>query len=135
MNITISKDRDIPPSAIIALYESVNWSAAKKPNQLIKGLQNSHSLLTAWDEDRLVGLCNAISDGHLVVYFPHLLVHPDYHGQGIGKILVQELEKIYEDFHMQMLTADGASVKFYKKMGFAKAGDTVPMWKYAGDEH
>jgi GNAT superfamily N-acetyltransferase len=31
-----------------------------------------------------VGLGNAISDGHLVVYFPHLVVHPEYQGRGIG---------------------------------------------------
>ncbi|MEM6361318.1 MAG: GNAT family N-acetyltransferase, partial [Bacteroidota bacterium] len=43
--------------------------------------------------------------------------------------------KTYKGFHMQMLTADGKAIDFYSKMGFEKAGDTVPMWIYEGDEH
>lgn len=135
MEITLSRDRNISAEVIIDLYTSVNWSAAQKPRALINALRNSHSLVTAWDQDLLVGLGNAISDGHLVVYFPHLLVQPDYHGHGIGKKIVEELQSTYKNFHMQILTADGESVEFYKKMGFTKAGDTVPMWKYSGDEH
>jgi GNAT superfamily N-acetyltransferase len=32
-----------------------------------------------------VGLGNAISDGALVVYYPHMLVLPEYQGRGIGR--------------------------------------------------
>ena len=35
---------------------SVDWSSADKPDQLHRGLLGSHSLLTAWDGDRLIGL-------------------------------------------------------------------------------
>ena len=45
--------------------------------------------------NQLVGINNAISDGHLVVYYPHLLVHPDYYRQGIGKRMMQALQKIF----------------------------------------
>jgi ribosomal protein S18 acetylase RimI-like enzyme len=34
-----------------------------------------------------------------------------------------------------MLTADGAAIKFYERLGFKRAGKTEPMWIYAGDEH
>ncbi|GAL03228.1 histone acetyltransferase HPA2 and related acetyltransferases [Photobacterium aphoticum] len=40
--------------------------------------------MTARLNGRLVGIGNAISDGHLVVYYPHMLVHPDVQGQGIA---------------------------------------------------
>jgi len=86
-------------------------------------------------ESELIGLGNAISDGHLVVYYPHLLVHPDYQGQGIGKLIMEEMQLKYKDFHMQMLTADGRAISFYEQNGFVKAGQTQPMWKYAGTEH
>jgi len=36
---------------------------------------------------------------------------------------------------MQMLTADGKSIDFYKKVGFERAGETEPMWIYGGNEH
>ncbi len=135
MNITLAETKEISIAHILSLYRSNNWSAAKKPQQLMKALTNSHSLVTAWDNHKLVGLGNAISDGYLVVYYPHLLVHPDYQGKGIGKIIVDRLQEKYSHMHMQMLTADGKAIDFYKKMGFEKAGNTMPMWIYQGKEH
>ena len=85
--------------------------------------------------DRLVGLGNAISDGYLVVYYPHLLVHPDYQGEGIGRMITVRMQEKYGSFHMQILTADRKAVKFYEGAGFEKAGDTQAMWIYNGDEH
>ena len=78
MEIAISETKEIEVEQIIALYEANEWSAAGKPNELKNALLNSHSLVTAWDNEKLVGLGNAISDGYLVVYYPHLLVHPEY---------------------------------------------------------
>lgn len=96
---------------------------------------NSHSLVTAWESEELIGIGNAISDGHLVVYYPHLLVDPNHQGKGVGKMMMDEMFKIYRNFHMQMLTADGNAIDFYTKMGFETAGETTPMWIYGGDEH
>ena len=134
-SIGYSETRDIPLDAILGLYSANDWSSARKPTELRNALLNSHSLLTAWDGDRLIGLGNAISDGHLVVYYPHLLVHPEYQGQGIGSELMKRLMSNYEGFHQHMLVADGRAIDFYKKCGFARAGKTEPMWIYAGQDH
>lgn len=135
MEITISETKNITTEQIVDLYKANKWSAAEKPNQLKNALLNSHSLVTAWHNKKLVGLGNAISDGYLVVYYPHLLVHPEYHGKGIGNRIVTKFQEKYKDFHMQMLTADGKAIDFYKKVGFEKAGETMPMWIYKGKEH
>lgn len=133
--INISAQRDIPRQKILDLYQANQWSAANRPEELYNALMNAHALITAWDADRLVGLGNAISDGHLVVYYPHLLVHPDYQGQGIGQMIVKKLQEKYAHFHMQMLVADGRAIDFYQKMGFKRAGQTQSMWIYQGNEH
>lgn len=135
MDITLSKRKNIPLSDIVELYQANQWSAANKPETLHKALMNSHSLITAWAGDRLVGLGNAISDGHLLVYYPHLLVHPNFHGKGIGGRILEKMQETYGDFHMQMLTADGKAIDFYRKYGFSRAGKTEPMWIYQGKEH
>lgn len=135
MKITISERRDIKQDDIIELYRSNKWSSADKPTELYNALKSSHSLFSAWDEKKLVGIGNAISDGHLVVYYPHLLIHPDYQGKGIGQMIVEKMQEKYQHFHMQMLTADGKAIDFYKKVGFVRAGQTEPMWIYKGDEH
>ena len=135
MNIKLSETRNVDLEKIIHLYKANKWSAAEKPEILYKALMNSHSLVTAWDGDKLVGLGNAISDKHMVVYYPHLLVLPEYQGKGIGKLIMNKMFERYKGFHMQMLTADSEAIDFYKKMGFERAGNTEPMWIYKGNEH
>lgn len=135
MIINISDTRDIQIDDIIALYRANKWSSAAKPTELYNALISSHSLISAWVNNKLVGIGNAISDGHLVVYYPHLLVHPDYQGKGIGQMIMEKMQKNYGHFHMQMLTADGKAIDFYKKVGFVRAGHTESMWIYKGDEH
>jgi hypothetical protein len=76
--ITFSEQRDIAIEQILPLYELNGWSSARKPDALHRAVLNSHALVSAWDGDMLVGIGNAISDGFLVVYYPHLLVRPDY---------------------------------------------------------
>jgi ribosomal protein S18 acetylase RimI-like enzyme len=64
-----------------------------------------------------------------------MLVHPAHQGKGVGrKMMLAMLEK-YNGFHQLMLTADGAAIKFYERLGFERAGKTEPMWIYAGNEH
>ncbi len=135
MDIKIKETREIELKQIIDLYKSNKWSAADKPEKLYNALINSHSLITAWSGDKLVGLGNSISDGYLVVYYPHLLVLPEFQAKGIGNLIMDRMIKKYKDFHMQMLTADIEAFDFYKKAGFVRAGKTEPMWIYQGNEH
>ena len=135
MNIEIELNGAIDAEEVIALYRANGWSSADKPDQLIPALLNSHTLVTARIKGKLVGLGNAISDGHLVVYYPHMLVLPCHQGLGIGSKIMQAMQSVYQDFHQQMLTADGEAIEFYKALGFERAGKTEPMWVYAGTEH
>ncbi|NKB59570.1 MAG: GNAT family N-acetyltransferase [Alphaproteobacteria bacterium] len=120
--------------ALVALYSANGWSSAKKPIQLAAALGNSDHLIVAYEGDRLVGLANAISDGHLVVYYPHLLVEPETQGKGVGLALMTRMLKKYKHVHQHMLTAVADAVGFYKRVGFEKAGTTIPMWIYEGGD-
>ncbi|MCU7811222.1 MAG: GNAT family N-acetyltransferase [Candidatus Thiodiazotropha sp. (ex Notomyrtea botanica)] len=135
MDIKIETDGQIEESEVVDLYEVNGWSSAQKPDKLIPALLNSDTLVTARIDGKLVGIGNAISDGHLVVYYPHMLVHPTYQGKGIGRMMMELMLTLYGSFHQQMITADVNAVGFYQKMGFEHAGTTEPMWIYSGKEH
>lgn len=135
MDIQFSERRDIPVEKLVALYEANGWSSAKKPVLLQKALSNSATLVSAWVGGDLVGIGNAISDGYLVVYYPHMLVHSNFQGRGIGLEMMKRLTDKYKGFHQQILVADGRAIDFYKKCGFTKAGKTESMWIYAGEDH
>lgn len=135
MSIEIRRDDEIHLDEVLAIYRANEWSSADKPEKLMAALRQSETLVTARSEGELVGLANAISDGHLVVYFPHVLVHPDHQGEGIGKLLMGEMMDRYEDFHQRCLISDFGAVAFYQRLGFTRSSDMVPMWIYQGDDH
>lgn len=133
--IKLSTNKVFDAESVLEIYRLNKWSSADKPQKLLSALKNSHSLVTAYYQDKLVGIGYAISDGNLVVYYPHLLVHPTFQGQGIGQKMVDKFQEIYDGFHMQMLVADGKAINFYEKCGFEIAGETKSMWKYKGGDH
>ncbi|MCU7878209.1 MAG: GNAT family N-acetyltransferase [Candidatus Thiodiazotropha sp. (ex Lucinoma borealis)] len=135
MEVLISISDSISEDEVIDIYKANKWSSADKPKELLAALNNSHTLVTARTSGKLIGIGNAISDGHLVVYYPHMLVHTDYQGKGIGRKMMEVMQSVYGDFHQQMLTADGEAVKFYQALGFERAGKAEPMWIYSGEEH
>jgi GNAT superfamily N-acetyltransferase len=134
-DVTYSEDRVLPLEPLTALYRANNWSSADHPETLQNALLNSHSLVTAWLDGNLIGLGNAISDGFLVVYYPHLLVSPEFQSRGIGSEIVRRLKLKYQGFHQHMLVADGRAIEFYEKCGFTPAGETRAMWIYGGKDH
>jgi GNAT superfamily N-acetyltransferase len=133
--IVYSEDRTLPLDPLRELYRANAWSSAEIPEVLKRALLNSHSLVTAWRDGRLLGLGNAISDGFLVVYYPHLLVLPEFQGRGIGSEIMRRLKSKYAGFHQHMLVADGGAIEFYRKCGFTRAGGTESMWIYRGGDH
>jgi GNAT superfamily N-acetyltransferase len=135
MHIVYNDSKQIQQEEVIELYKLHQWSSANKPDQLFQALLNSHSLVTARHQGKLVGIGNALSDGHLVVYYPHLLVHPEYQGQQIGKKIMDIMQQKYQHLHQQILVSDGATVDFYTKCGFEQAGETQSMWIYQGKDH
>lgn len=132
--IEFRESKDISKDGVLELYRANRWSSAEKPDQLYSALIHSHSLMTAWFGDRLVGLANAISDGFLVVYYPHVIVHPDFQRQGIGRELVMRLKGRYAGFHQHSVLADKDAVGFYESCGFTRS--VCPgMWIYDGEDH
>jgi len=127
--------KSLPRAQVLRLYRSVQWSAARKPDRLMRALRRSHSVVTAWVKGSLVGLGNALSDGSLVVYYPHMLVLPEFQGRGIGQELMRRLMKRYRGFHQHILIAEAEAISFYRKCGFKRAGKTDPMWVFRGKEH
>lgn len=119
MNIEY-KENVIPNQKdILELYKSVNWGHANCPNSTFQSIKCSSYVVTAWKDSILIGLGRAISDGYITVYFPDLLIKPEWQGKKIGTEIMSILLKKYGTFHNQVLIAEDEKARsFYKKNGF-----------------
>jgi GNAT superfamily N-acetyltransferase len=125
-------DEQLPGDHVLALHRVCDWSAADKPDELLMALAGSDSVVSAWQGEQLLGLGNAISDGAMVVYYPHLLVNPKYHRAGIGRQIMERLGDRYRRFHQQVLLAVDDAYGFYQRVGFQDTRGVRPMWIYQG---
>jgi len=110
------------------LFLSVKWSSGKYPAKLKIAMKNSDTVISAWDGNKLVGLMNALSDKIMTAYFHYLLVRPEYHDQGIGKLLVKKMLEHYDSYARKILIAYEAETEFYQKCGFEVHNDKKPMF-------
>lgn len=101
------------------LFCSVNWLSAKYPERLKKALDHSETVITAWDNEKLVGIVNALDDSELTVYVHYLCVNPMYQGNGIGKKLLSEIKEKYKNYLYIILIAENEElIKYYKQNDF-----------------
>ncbi|WP_336758145.1 GNAT family N-acetyltransferase [Paenibacillus sp. USHLN196] len=113
-----SSKEDITKDALQELFLSVEWESGKYPNELLQAIRGSHSIVTAWEGDKLVGLINALSDGVLTVYFHYMLIHPSYQSMGIGKKMMNVMLDRYKGCKTKVLISYPHAVDFYSKFGF-----------------
>lgn len=128
MNIRYSDNKNLEEEELASLFKSVEWESAKYPQELQLAIANSHSVYTAWDGDKLVGLMNALSDGVMTVYYHYLLVSPEYQGQRIGATLVKMMKDKYSRCKTQVVISYSGQVNFYKNCGFTVGDDEIPLF-------
>ena len=119
MSIIYTDTKNYTSNDLQVLFQSVGWLSANYPKRLKKALDNSETVFTAWDKDKLVGLVNAIDDSELTAYVHYLCVNPEHQGQGIGKNLLQRVKEKYKNYLYIILIAENEElVKYYSKNGF-----------------
>lgn len=85
---------------------------------LIEGMLRGASILvTAWDNDLLVGVSRAISDFSYCTYLSDLAVDIAYQKQGIGKELISLTHEAAGPTSSLILLAAPAAVDYYPRIG------------------
>lgn len=81
-------------------------------------LANSNLLITARDNQQLVGVARSVTDFHYACYLSDLAVHRDYQRKGIGKQLIALTQKQLGKECKLILIAAPAANAYYQKLGF-----------------
>lgn len=121
MEITYRSDLTPATEQVIALY---NKSALPRPTddfeRIKKMFENSDLIITAWDEDKLVGVCRTITDWVWSSYLADLAVDPDYKQSGIGKKMIDITREKVTEQSMILLLSVPTAMEYYPKVGFSK---------------
>ena len=128
MKITYKDTHEFTAEQLKDLFRSVKWSSGAYPEKLQIAMRNFETVRTAWDGDRLVGLCCAMDDGIMTAYIHYLLVRPEYQSKGIGRTLITQMKEVYQDYLRIVLVAYNKEVRFYESCGFDRAVDASAMF-------
>ena len=128
MGITYKETHIFTEKELEELFLSVDWSSGHYPDKLAVAMENFKTVYSAWDNDKLVGLICAMDDGIMNAYVHYLLVNPEYHGQKIGRTLVDMIKRHYEDYLRIAVIAYDNETHFYENCGFEKSSDASPMF-------
>jgi ribosomal protein S18 acetylase RimI-like enzyme len=98
----------------------VGWPNPPTPDRFLSVLRGSSHVVTAWDDGRLVGFVNALSDGTLTAYLPLLEVLPTHQGQGIGSELVRRMLALLDSHYAVDVVCDEDLAPFYERFGLVR---------------
>jgi len=128
MNIEYKSIQDFESKDLEDLFLSVEWASGHYPEKLVVAMKNSGAVFTAWDDDKLIGLVNALDDGIMTAYVHYLLINPAYQGKGVGKELVRLISEKYINYLRIVLIAYNTEVAFYQRCGFETGEEVTPMF-------
>ena len=127
MNITYTDTHDFTEESLKDLFLSVDWSSGHFPEKLTVAMKNYKTVYSAWDGDKLVGMICVMDDGIMNAYVHYLLVDPEYHGNSVGRTLVEMVKAHYKDYLRICVIAYDTAVQFYENCGFEISEGASPM--------
>lgn len=107
------------------------WAQDRKIEDLAVAINNSEPVISAWDEDRLIGFARATSDCVYRATIWDVVIHPDYQGAGLGRKLVQMVlshPRISQVERVYLMTTYQQG--FYARMGFKYSNRSTTMVLY-----
>lgn len=103
---------------IINVYESSGINRPTSDKDRIEQMyKNSNLIVTAWDNDQLVGIARSLTDFCYCCYLSDLVVSSAYQKSGIGKELVKLTKTTIGDKSMLLLLAAPSAIEYYPKIG------------------
>jgi len=108
---------------LFGLYRELAWAdfLSITPEQLHKAMEQSYIVISAYENNKLVGPGRVVSDGIITAYICGVGVLPKYRCKGIGTEILNRL-KLYcleRNIHTQLVCKDDL-VSYYSRMGFEK---------------
>lgn len=135
MEIRYQSGLDLCEQSVRELYSDADWSIyIQDLSKLMRAIENSLHVFTAWDGQRLVGLIRMVGDGQTIMYIQDILVLKAYKRKGIGSALLKLALEANAHVRQKVLLTDESpeTRKFYEANGFQSCdkGQTVAFARF-----
>lgn len=126
--ISYKQGNDVDCAAVLALLhpQSVGTEgfAANLP-KMTALLRNSNVVVTAWDDDKMVGVARGLSDFGYLTFLVDLAVAPSQRRQGVGRELIKRCKFYSGNQTMLVLHAAETAADFYHRLGFKQQNNAM----------
>ena len=130
INIYLTTNKNINLYDLEKLCDSVGW--VRRPFKKVKiAIEHSFLIISLFhikdNNNILIGFARATSDHAFNATIWDVVVHPDFQGKGLGKILMDQIiqQLKYADITTITLFADPQVIMFYKNLGFLADPDGI----------
>lgn len=134
MKLKYTEEKIFTKEQVRDLFLAVGWISGQYPERLYKALMNSSTVLTVWDNEKLVGLIRVLDDSEMLAQIHYVLVSPEYQGQGIAGKMIEYIKEKYKNYlYIEGMPEDKENVPFYVKHGFEvmENGEAIQICNYA----
>ncbi len=112
---------DLNLDALVELYKA-STLGERRPiddrERMASMIRHANLVVSAWDDDLLVGVSRALSDFSFVTYLSDLAVRQSHQKKGIGKELIRRTQSLGGKHAKLLLLAAPAAEKYYPHVGF-----------------
>lgn len=120
--ITYRLGNDIDLDAVIELYVDSTLGERRpvaERERMKTMLAEANLVVTAWDDDLMVGISRSVTDWVYCTYLSDLAVRLDYQSQGIGRELLRRT-RLETPQAMVILLAAPKAIDYYPKIGMTQ---------------
>ena len=104
--------------ALADLRESVGWNRMEREYE--NPLMTSYYHIAVYEDDKLIGYIDSVSNGVTDAYIQDLMVCPDHQGKGIGTELMEKMIEHLKEKRIYMISVvyEESLKPFYERFGF-----------------
>ena len=119
--ITDEVDR-VDLDAVMTLLSQSYWAARRPRAKMARAVRNS-VCFSLYLGSRQIGFVRVVTDRATFAWICDVMIHPDYHGIGLGKWMLQHASD------MQQLLRTRDAHGFYEQFGFARGEFMWRSWQ------
>jgi len=132
--ISYRTGNNLDVDAVIELYKSCSLGARRPSDdrpRMAGMLANANLVISAWDDELLVGISRSMTDFVYATYLSDLAVRETYQKRGIGRELIRLTKEAGGPYTRVILLSAPAAVNYYPRIGFTRHESA---WTILGSE-